>query len=442
MTDITFLSPAKNQAILTSHIEALSRGGKKTGVVNGNRITPTDPATMAVIVEAGRIRVNGAPVDAVENTPAIGASHVTLDRIDIIYRDAAGDAQVVAGTPDAIEDPKGLGNWRSYTKPTPPEGIPPGSILGAVHIPAGATTITAADIWMFAVPVEDISTTVATPGSDAISPSEQAVKELADTKINTADIVTAVGNPGSDTKVPSEQAVREGLAGYAPVAMGVSGGDQHAHAGGQGAQINHTTLSNVGTNTHAAIDNHLASQLNPHNTTAAQVGADITTGTVHAASSKSTPADNDEIGIIDSAGSWVLKKLTWANLKATLKTYFDSLYMPLATKTWAVAYPFGDGSVVIQAGEIGYYLPIACRIVAVEIREQSLIATTATVTVHVHDRGAAIGAEVDSFAMSGVTNYQEGSLNHAVAAGKWVTVKVAGPSGAKQLEICLKFEAT
>lgn len=47
---------------------------------------------------------------------------------------------------------------------------------------------------------------------------------------------------------------------------------------------------------------------------------------VHAAAGKSTPVDADELGIVDSAASNVLKKLTWANLKATLKTYLDTLY--------------------------------------------------------------------------------------------------------------------
>lgn len=46
----------------------------------------------------------------------------------------------------------------------------------------------------------------------------------------------------------------------------------------------------------------------------------------HAATSKATPADADELPIVDSAASNVLKKLTWTNLKATLKTYFDTLY--------------------------------------------------------------------------------------------------------------------
>jgi len=54
--------------------------------------------------------------------------------------------------------------------------------------------------------------------------------------------------------------------------------------------------------------------------------SDWTTASVNAATSKTTPADNDEFGILDSAASYILKKLTWANLKATLKTYFDTFY--------------------------------------------------------------------------------------------------------------------
>lgn len=54
----------------------------------------------------------------------------------------------------------------------------------------------------------------------------------------------------------------------------------------------------------------------------------------HAATSKATPVDADEVPIVDSAASNVLKKLTWANLKATLKTYFDTLYIaPTYTST-------------------------------------------------------------------------------------------------------------
>jgi len=56
-------------------------------------------------------------------------------------------------------------------------------------------------------------------------------------------------------------------------------------------------------------------------------GADgIQATDIHAATSKTTPVDADEMPLVDSAASFSLKKLTWANLKATLKTYFDALY--------------------------------------------------------------------------------------------------------------------
>lgn len=52
-----------------------------------------------------------------------------------------------------------------------------------------------------------------------------------------------------------------------------------------------------------------------------------TTGTlINGATSKSTPVDADYVGLMDSEASNVLKKLSWANIKATLKTYFDTLY--------------------------------------------------------------------------------------------------------------------
>jgi hypothetical protein len=47
---------------------------------------------------------------------------------------------------------------------------------------------------------------------------------------------------------------------------------------------------------------------------------------INGATSKATPVDADQVGLMDSAASNVLKKLSWANIKATLKTYFDTLY--------------------------------------------------------------------------------------------------------------------
>jgi len=45
------------------------------------------------------------------------------------------------------------------------------------------------------------------------------------------------------------------------------------------------------------------------------------------------PVDADTVPLIDSAASNVLKKLTWANIKATIKSYFDALYVTGPTNT-------------------------------------------------------------------------------------------------------------
>jgi hypothetical protein len=59
-------------------------------------------------------------------------------------------------------------------------------------------------------------------------------------------------------------------------------------------------------------------------------GADATGETIQSATAKTTPIDADTMGLIDSAASNVLRKLTFANLKATLKSYFDTLYVALS----------------------------------------------------------------------------------------------------------------
>lgn len=62
-----------------------------------------------------------------------------------------------------------------------------------------------------------------------------------------------------------------------------------------------------------------------------EAGADVTDATniataIDGATAKTTPVDADTVPLIDSAASSVLKKLSWANIKATLKSYFDTIY--------------------------------------------------------------------------------------------------------------------
>lgn len=90
---------------------------------------------------------------------------------------------------------------------------------------------------------------------------------------------------------------------YAPIAKGVTNGDSHDHSGGDGAQINHTTLSNIGTNTHAQIDTHIASTSNPHSTTADQV---LPTQTGNSGKYLTTDGTNSSWGTVAGGGDMVL----------------------------------------------------------------------------------------------------------------------------------------
>jgi hypothetical protein len=83
----------------------------------------------------------------------------------------------------------------------------------------------------------------------------------------------------------------------------------------------------------------------------------IDVGTVaHGLTAKTTPVDADEVAISDSAASNIGKRLSFANLKAYLKTYFDTLYLSqVPTRSLFVpAYKASDmdGGTVVQLGSV------------------------------------------------------------------------------------------
>src|SRR5690606_32494693 len=66
---------------------------------------------------------------------------------------------------------------------------------------------------------------------------------------------------------------------------------------------------------------------------AAQAAAEAAAGAndtaaaqIAAASELATPDDTDLVGVVDVSASNVMKKTTWTQIKAFLKTYFDTLY--------------------------------------------------------------------------------------------------------------------
>ena len=58
--------------------------------------------------------------------------------------------------------------------------------------------------------------------------------------------------------------------------------------------------------------------------------ADNVASVINGATTKTTPVDADIFPLTDSAASGVIKKLSWQNVKATQKTYFDTIYATIA----------------------------------------------------------------------------------------------------------------
>lgn len=81
--------------------------------------------------------------------------------------------------------------------------------------------------------------------------------------------------------------------------------------------------------------------------------ADIASETT-SSDAKTTPVDADELPLVDSEASLGLKKLTWSNLKAALKTYFDSVTTTLTGKTISAGILSG-ATVLPQSGTITIY---------------------------------------------------------------------------------------
>jgi len=81
------------------------------------------------------------------------------------------------------------------------------------------------------------------------------------------------------------------------------------------------------------------------NTSGTNTGDETTTtlgNKIFGATAKTTPVDADTVALTDSTASNVVRKVTWANVKATLKTYFDTLYNNYS-------HPTGDGNSHVPA---------------------------------------------------------------------------------------------
>jgi hypothetical protein len=162
---------------------------------------------------------------------------------------------------------------------------------------------------------------IASLGSDGKVPSSQLPASGSSGTVTSVSVTTANGVSGSVATSTTTPAITLTLGAITPTSVAASGTVTGSNLSGTNTGDQTSVSGNAGTATTLATSRNIDGQ-------AFNGSADITViapGT-HAATGKATPVDADEMPLVDSAASNVLKKLTWANLKATLKTYFDTLY--------------------------------------------------------------------------------------------------------------------
>lgn len=146
-----------------------------------------------------------------------------------------------------------------------------------------------------------------------------------------------------------------------------------------------------------------------------ETGATIAT-LLHAASNKSAIVDADEVGGTDSANSFSLIRTTWTNVKAFLKTYFDTLYA-------AINNPTVTGKLSIKTTGTSFFHYIKSN--------SATVASAATIDLDLTEAGAGI-LTVYSARISNAT-YRTATVYFIfLRYGSWTLTSIStanGPSG-------------
>ena len=168
-----------------------------------------------------------------------------------------------------------------------------------------------------------------------------------------------------------------------------------------------------------------------------EANADVTdadnVGAVNAAAtSKTTPVDADSYPIVDSEASNAIKRLTFTNLKAFLKTYFDTVYAATSQTDFI--------SGLIDTAEDKDYrlivnIPYGGTITSTTTRSAS---GTCTATFKVNT--TALGGTANS--VSSTEQEQSHSTSNTFDAGDDIVITVSSNSSCEDLSFTIKFTRT
>jgi hypothetical protein len=165
------------------------------------------------------------------------------------------------------------------------------------------------------------------------------ITDGADGAINLAPNGTGEAQVAGE-KILTEVDIGTGASQVAAGNKGVTNGDTHDHNGGDGAQINHTTLSNIGTNTHAQIDTFIASKA----AASGLASLNGSTKVVEDPANATSTATASKIPIADGSGkldTWISDGSTSTKGKVELATDAETL---AASSTTVVMTPGNFGA--------------------------------------------------------------------------------------------------
>lgn len=168
---------------------------------------------------------------------------------------------------------------------------------------------------------------------------------------------------------------------------------------------------------------------------------------INGSDNKDTPVDADLIAIADSAASYILKKLTWQNLKAAAKAYFDTLYASItgtreklsAARTYYVRTDGNDSNDGLTNSSGGAFLTIQKAIDTAA----GLDFNSQTVTIQIGDGTYTQGLIIKNLLGGGVLVLQGNNAtpsNVHLSVTSSTTIAIYGP---QNTEVHLKdFKAT
>jgi len=141
MANVGSWQPDRLDTIHYIHKLAEERVGEGYSVISGCDVNEKGTPDMDVVVDSGSVYFNNVITAVAGNNVTISAADGTHDRIDVIYVDTSGVAQVHTGDALVKSDPLGNTVWTQYEQPYPKTGCPSGTIIALVYVPANDTAI-------------------------------------------------------------------------------------------------------------------------------------------------------------------------------------------------------------------------------------------------------------------------------------------------------------